>query len=67
MKVKIEDAQGSDVFVPYTVTFFIHTPEESSKFHNRIAIKVTDGPHSFIGNIYKRGHGEAKGPAEFEI
>jgi len=67
MKVKIEDAQNADVFVPYTVTFFIQTTEESTRFHDRVACKITDGPHRFIGNIYERGHGDASGTEEFEI
>lgn len=70
MKVKIEDIQKVNVFVPYTVTFFIQTPAESAKFHDHVAIKVIEtvvGRQPFNGNIYKRGRGEVKGKAEFEI
>lgn len=67
MKVRVDNLSGADAFIPYTVTFVIRTSEEQTRFHDRVAIKVTNGAHEFIGNIYKRGLGKAIGEAEFDI
>jgi len=58
MKVEIKNITEKANFVPYKVTFTILTPEESTKFHDSVAIKLNVGAgiYEFIGEIYRRGH-----------
>lgn len=54
MKVSAVTNKKMNHFQPFTVSFTIETEEEASAFHNNVAIKVTGGPHEFIGNVYRR-------------
>lgn len=47
MKVRIEKCKEQN-FQPYKVIFFINTPEESSRFHDRVAIKILDRSHDLL-------------------
>lgn len=62
--VKIEDLKNEEEFIPYKVTFFINNQEEARTFHDQVAIKICNGCHNFIGNIYQRNHGEISGNYE---
>jgi hypothetical protein len=37
------------------VTFFITTAEEKASFHDRCAIQICQGPHSFLGHCHDPG------------
>lgn len=57
MKVDIS-SKPKNGFKPYTVTFFIETAEDASRFHNRVAIVLPEGPCEFIGEVFRRNNGE---------
>lgn len=38
----------------FNVIFKIDSEEEAIEFHDRVAIKICNGPHEFIGNISNR-------------
>lgn len=42
-------------FRPYKVVLEIQNIEASSALHDRVAIKLPNGPHQFIGDICSRG------------
>jgi len=68
MKVKIEkivDPENS--FTPYSVTFDITTKEQSSMFHDNVAIRLCQGPHEFLGSIFNRGRTPDMENEEFDI
>lgn len=51
MKVSLKKTEKG-----YTATFEIETKEDSIRFHDDVAIKITHGPHAFIGNVFNRSH-----------
>jgi len=54
MKVEIENIEEKSSFVPYKVTFTILTPEDSHKFYDRIARRITGRAHQLISEAYQR-------------
>ena len=56
MKVEIKNIKEEASFVPYKVTFTILTPEESIRFHDKVAINMNLGGHELIAEIYNRSN-----------
>ena len=54
MKVEIENIKEEASFVPYKVTFIISTREDSTKFHDKVAINIAGCTSKLVGEIYKR-------------
>ena len=66
MKVKIENREETKDFRPYSVTFFIDTEEESTIFHDEVAIQFPDA-ETFIESIYDRCDGKYTPNQDIEI
>ena len=58
MRVTVKDLDEKEKFKPYVVSFYIQTKEESTRFHDKVAIKIPKESTPFIGDIYSRGFGE---------
>jgi len=65
MKAKVETTNSE--FKGFTVTFKIQTEEEAIRFHDKVAIKICQGPHDFIGDIHNRRLGKVVEDKEYTI
>lgn len=51
----------------FSVTFHAETEKDGVDLHDLVAIRVCQGPHDFLGDVFDRLHGEDLPESEYEV
>jgi hypothetical protein len=62
LKVRTENTEKG-----YRVIFEIESKNEGIEFHDRVAIRICQGPHDFLGHIFRKNHDRFKVNKTYEI